>query len=313
MQVGLSSFEFEGNSLQKVFHSFGFIQNLAANVSSGGQTNGNITGSNIVSTQKLKSGVKSEYIADKSICLLPGFESLPTFNAEIKPLAGFQWNYILRDHKGNTRVLFTDKNNDGLISQNTDNESNEVLSISNYSPFGLELGGSHQNNKEQFDYKFEGKQENGFAGLTDFGARWQDKPLGVWNSKDILSEMYYPHSNTSFEMNNPIRFIEVAGMYSTEEWMRDNGLSTSDVNNVYNANNNSANITEPNQGPGDPKKKQSKAQAAGAAILAGISADIAIPDPTDAVPQKWAAEAVGLAVGGVLLYGSDAIDYLGSP
>jgi hypothetical protein len=95
-------------------------------------------------------------------------------------------------------------------------------------------------------------------------------------------------------------------MYSTEEWMRDNGVSTSDLNNVYSA---SAG-EDPIKGPGDPKKKQSKAQVVGAAMLAAVATDVAIPDPTDIVPQKWAAEAVGVAVGGALLYGSVAIDYI---
>ncbi len=210
----LSSFEFEGNSLQKVFHSSGFIQNLAADVNSGGQSNGNIIGSNIVSTQKLITGGKSEYIADKSICLLPGFESLPVFNAEIKPQLGYLWNYILSDHLGNTRVLFADKNDDGLIKQETDPTQNEVLSVSNYSPFGLELGGSQQNLKHQFDYKFNGKQNNGFSGLTDFGARWLDSYLAKWTTQDPLSEKSFNISTNAFVNNNPINMIDRDGRYA---------------------------------------------------------------------------------------------------
>ena len=147
----IGSFEFERNSLQKAFHPTGFIQNLGAEINSSGQANGNLEGGKIISTQKLKSGVKSEYIADQSIILLPGFESDPVFHAEIKPKSGYQWNYILRDHLGNTRVVFADKNKDGLIRQDSLEALNEVLSLSNYSPFGLELGGSHQNLKQQFE------------------------------------------------------------------------------------------------------------------------------------------------------------------
>jgi hypothetical protein len=91
-------------------------------------------------------------LAQQSINLLPGFEGLPVFKAQIAPQGGYQWNYILRDHLGNTRVVFADKNNDGIIAQHPDNELNEVLAVYNYSPFGLELSGSHQNQTLSFDY-----------------------------------------------------------------------------------------------------------------------------------------------------------------
>ncbi|MFN4086533.1 MAG: RHS repeat domain-containing protein [Spirosomataceae bacterium] len=207
----IGSFEFERNSLQRAFHPTGFIQNLGAEINSSGQANGNLEGGKIISTQKLKSGVKSEYIADQSIILLPGFESDPVFHAEIKPKSGYQWNYILRDHLGNTRVVFADKNKDGLIRQDSSEALNEVLSISNYSPFGLELSGSHQNLKQQFEYKFNGKQENGFTGLTDFGGRYLDKHLGVWAQVDPKSESFFNLSTYLGLGSNPLKFIDPTG------------------------------------------------------------------------------------------------------
>ena len=201
--------------MQRAFHPTGFIQNLGAEINSSGQANGNLEGGKIISTQKLKSGVKSEYIADQSIILLPGFESDPVFHAEIKPKSGYQWNYILRDHLGNTRVVFADKNQDRLIRQDSLEALNEVLSLSNYSPFGLELGGSHQNLKQQFEYKFNGKQENGFSGLIDFGGRWFDKYLGRWNTIDPKAEKMVSWSPFSAFFNNPIRFTDPDGQEPT--------------------------------------------------------------------------------------------------
>jgi hypothetical protein len=110
-----------------------------------GTQNGNIQGSSIVSTQKMGEG---KYEAENQICLLPGFEATAKdkFSAEIKTINPlYQWQYALSDHLGNLRVLFTDKNNDGLIAQSANDSINEVLSVRNYSPFGLELSGSHKN------------------------------------------------------------------------------------------------------------------------------------------------------------------------
>jgi RHS repeat-associated protein len=114
---------------------------------------------------------------------------------------------------GQSRLQSTDSPTGRLsIAQHPDNETNEVLAVYNYSPFGLELGGSHQNQTLSFDYTFGGKEANAFAGLTDFGARWLDKPLGVWRQVDPLGEKYYPISSYTYVANNPILLTDTNGM-----------------------------------------------------------------------------------------------------
>jgi RHS repeat-associated protein len=207
----LGPFEFENNSLNLVHHEIGFIKNLKSYEYQTGIQNGNIQGSSIVSTQKIGEG---KYEAENAICLLPGFESNPNdkFSAEIKTInSQYQWQYALSDHLGNLRVLFTDKNNDGLIRQDADSELNEVLSIRNYSPFGLELSGSHKNLDYQNGYKFGGKELNNFTGSTDFGRRNFDAPLGRFTSQDRFSEKYYGMTTMGYAAGNPIKFIDVNG------------------------------------------------------------------------------------------------------
>jgi RHS repeat-associated protein len=207
----IGSFEFEGNSLNLVQHGSGFIKNLKSMEYQTGTQNGNIQGSSIVSIQKIGEG---KYEAENQICLLPGFESKPNdkFSAEIKSQnPQYQWQYALSDHLGNLRVLFTDKNNDGLIAQSENDSINEVLSIRNYSPFGLELGGSHKNLDYQNGYKFGGKELNNFTGLTDFGRRNFDAPLARFTTQDRFSEKYYGMSTMGYAAGNPVKFIDVNG------------------------------------------------------------------------------------------------------
>lgn len=44
--------------------------------------------------------------------------------------------YVLRDHLGNTRVTFSDANNDGIVS------ATDIKQINNYYPFGLNMEGN---------------------------------------------------------------------------------------------------------------------------------------------------------------------------
>lgn len=207
----LGSFEFEGNTLNLVHHGRGFIKNLKSNEYQTGIQNGNVLGTSITSTQKIGDG---KYEAENQISLLPGFESNPKdkFSATIKPQnPQYQWQYALSDHLGNLRVLFTDKNNDGLIKQDAASEQNEVLSIRNYSPFGLELGGSHKNLDYQNGYKFGGKELSDFSNYIDFGRRSLDAPLGRFTTQDRFSEKYFGLSTMGYAAGNPIGLIDVNG------------------------------------------------------------------------------------------------------
>jgi RHS repeat-associated protein len=121
---------------------------------------------------------------------------------------------------GQSRLQSTDSPTGWLsIAQHPDNKLNEVLAVYNYSPFGLELGGSHQNQTLSFDYTFGGKEANAFAGLTDFGARWLDKPLGVWRQIDPLAESYMGASAYNYTLNNPILLTDPSGLTPRYSWV----------------------------------------------------------------------------------------------
>ncbi len=207
----LGSFEFEGNTLNLVRHPSGFIKNLQSTEYQTGRQNGNIQGASIVSTQKITEG---KYEAENQITLLPGFEATAhdAFSAEIKPQSPrYQWQYALTDHLGNLRVLFADKNGDGLIRQDTNSGVNEILSIRNYSPFGLELGGSHKNLDYQNPYRFGGKEVDAFSSYLDFGGRWYDSNRSGWNQVDPLADERVWVSPYNFAQNNPINRIDPTG------------------------------------------------------------------------------------------------------
>jgi RHS repeat-associated protein len=121
--------------------------------------------------------------------------------------------YVLRDHLGNTRVTFSDANNDGIVS------TTDIKQINHYYPFGLNMegnwqGGASGNNK----YAYNGKEWNDDFGLgwNDYGARFYDAAMGRFPNSDPSSDLAPDWTPYRYAFNNPLTFIDPDGLFETE-------------------------------------------------------------------------------------------------
>ena len=126
-----------------------------------------------------------------------------------------RYEYAVKDHLGNARLTFTDKNGNGLVDQTNLGSTNETIQESHYSPFGLDLPGSWINDGGALDnlYKYNGKELNGDFGLgwMDYGARWYDGSVGRWWAVDPMAGEYVNISPYAYVANNPILAIDPDG------------------------------------------------------------------------------------------------------
>ena len=120
----------------------------------------------------------------------------------------FLQEYVLRDHLGNTRVTFTDADNDGNVNEK------DIKQINMYYPFGLNAEGNWNGAAGSNKYQYNGKSwEDDFGlGWNDYGARFYDPAGGRWLGVDPLAESYSSWSPYNYTMNNPIKFIDPDGM-----------------------------------------------------------------------------------------------------
>ena len=110
-------------------------------------------------------------------------------------LSDSKYNYYLKDHQGNNRVV---------ISQ-----SGTVEETNHYYPFG----GAFASTSNVQPYKYNGKELDSKKGLNwyDYGARHYDAALGRFTTNDRFAEKYYSMSPYQYGANNPVNNIDVNG------------------------------------------------------------------------------------------------------
>jgi RHS repeat-associated protein len=125
-----------------------------------------------------------------------------------QPEPGWRIEYMIKDHLGSTRVLFSDLNNDNAASLD------EVLTTTDYYPFGMTIErGLSDPEVPKNDYLFNGKGLDSDLRLNwyHYGARFYDPAIGRWNGVDPLAANYLSWSTYNYVMGNPISFIDPDG------------------------------------------------------------------------------------------------------
>ena len=121
----------------------------------------------------------------------------------------WHYQYTIKDHLGNTRVLFYDGNNDGSIS------SSEILNEEHYYPFGMSIKGDWQAISDpDFNYRYNGKEMHDDHGLDwyAYDFRFYDPAIGRFTGVDPISDQF-PHVTTyNYAENSPIAFIDLHGL-----------------------------------------------------------------------------------------------------
>lgn len=112
----------------------------------------------------------------------------------------YNYEYSLTDHLGNSRVNF-----------DTGTGTTRQVQVDDYYAFGMEINTSVASPKNEYLYNKKELQEN--LGLYDYGARFYDPVIARWTSVDPLAEKDRRWSPYSYGHNNPIRNIDVDGMF----------------------------------------------------------------------------------------------------
>ncbi|WEA00540.1 DUF6443 domain-containing protein [Mucilaginibacter sp. SJ] len=128
---------------------------------------------------------------------------------------GNSWSYTynLSDHLGNVRLSFDKDPSAGTARRVQEDE---------YHPFGLRNSVYNYSNNNR--YLYNGKEiQTDLTDQYDYGARFYDPVIGRFTTVDPLAEQARRFSPYSYGGLNPIRFVDVDGMFFDDYLIRQDG------------------------------------------------------------------------------------------
>jgi len=139
-----------------------------------------------------------------------------TDEGRIRVKSSFTYDYYLKDHLGNTRVVFSD-NGSGSAA---------VQQVSNYYPFGMQFNGAPTYQTAQGDnqYLYNGKElQQDFAlDWYDYGARMYDPALGIFHTIYPLTDFAPGITPYNYALNNPVSMVDADGLWPgfIDDWLK---------------------------------------------------------------------------------------------
>lgn len=123
-----------------------------------------------------------------------------------KEADGYKYIYQYKDHLGNVRLSYTDRNQDGVVT------TNEIVQEQNYYPFGLQQKTANNTiTGRSHNFKYNNTELE-----TSFGVNWYEMPLrsydptiARWNRIDPVTHFSLSTYN-GFD-NNPIYYADPSG------------------------------------------------------------------------------------------------------
>jgi RHS repeat-associated protein len=211
--------EYGGNQIEMIYHNAGRLYNKnydPVRLDLDGIITGTETayGTEIQATALIQTSSNIQFIADDYIELNGHFTV--DAGSEFQAIIGsgptgedWRYDYAITDHLGNTRIIFSDLNNNGSISDD------EIIAEYQYYPFGLRMDGDWAENTSLNNEKY---QYNGIEYLQDHGlninfARYRmlDAGLGRWLGVDPKAEATMRLSPYNSMGNNPISNVDPNG------------------------------------------------------------------------------------------------------
>ncbi|WP_219007613.1 DUF6443 domain-containing protein [Aquimarina litoralis] len=143
----------------------------------------------------------------------------PIFAGNGVAISSFDYIYQYKDHLGNIRLSYSDKNNDGNIVVIPGSAASEILEENNYYPFGLKHKGYNSlvtDSNKALDFKYNGVELEESLGLNlyEMPLRQYDPTIARWTGIDPVTH----HSLSPYNAfdNNPVFWADPSGANSED-------------------------------------------------------------------------------------------------